>query len=91
MARILMPINNTPYSQHQMGTHNDIADILSRYHVLANTELAFFLKHRYNTQMPKKSNISTNKQNKFMGYIVSGEIEANNTVMDPVHNDKVRT
>ena len=56
-ARIMMMIRSTLYSQHQTGKHNDIADLLSRWHFLTNKELTFFLKSKFESQMPSNFQI----------------------------------
>ena len=56
-ARIMMMIRSTLYSQHQTGKHNDIADLLSRWHFLSNTDLTLFLKSKFETQMPSNFQI----------------------------------
>ena len=70
LACILMSINSTLYSQHQTGDHNDIADILSRWHFLTNIELTLFLKHKFNTQMPTNFKIYP-LSNKISSWIIS--------------------
>ena len=58
LARILMSAHCTLYSQHQKGRFNVIADILSRWFFLTNTDLTHFLHSNYNTQMPTNFRIS---------------------------------
>ena len=56
-ARIMMMIRSTLYSLHQTCKHNDIADLLSRWHFLTNKELTFFLKSKFESQMPSNFQI----------------------------------
>ena len=70
LAYIMMSINSTLYSQHQKGEHNDIADLLSRWFFLNNIDLTFFLKQKYNTQMPTNFHIYP-LSNKISSWIIS--------------------
>ena len=53
LAQILMDANCILYSQHQKGKHNVIADLLSRWFFLCNSDLTTFLKTNFDSQVPK--------------------------------------
>ena len=57
LARLMMGCNSTIYAQHQKGKHNAIADILSRWHFLSDTELLTFIRCQFPTQVPRNFRI----------------------------------
>ena len=58
LARIMIKANSTVYSQHQIGKHNTIADLLSRWHFLTDIEILTFLRTSFPSQLPTNLRIS---------------------------------
>ena len=58
ITRLMMEYKSILYSQHQKRTYNTIADLLSRWHFLTDTELLIFIRSSFPSQIPTSFHIS---------------------------------